>query len=308
MYQIIIIGAGPAGLSAGLRAKELNLNFLILEKGKIAQTFLSAYTNGKEVTDFPKTLEKKGNFWFEKCRVEELITRWKKIAKSLNIKENQEILKIQKEKGKFLIQTQKEKYESQSVIIAIGKQEKPRKLGIVGEDLEKVFYHLKDSQDFNQKKILVVGGGDSAIEAALSLSEKNSVTISYRKENFFRLNEENLREINKKENKIKIIFKSNLKEIKKHEVILDIDSQEKRIENDFVFIFAGSELFINFFKKIGVKTNDKSVILDENFQSSFEELYVVGDAAQKVPFLIKPAINQGFDIVNIIAKKILKNK
>lgn len=302
MYELIIIGAGPAGLSAGLRAKELNLNYLILEKGKIAQTFLDTYPHKKNVADFPKELEKKGNFWFEKCQVEELITQWREIAKSLNIKENQEVLKIQKDAEKFLIQTPNNTYQSQAVIIAIGKQEKPRKLRVKGESLKKVFYRLKNPKDFNEKNILIVGGGDSAIDTALSLSEKNKVTISYRKENFFRLNKENSKEINKKikENQIKIIFKSNLKEIKKDEVILDIGGQEKEIENDFVFIFAGSELPLNFFRKINVETNDKSVILDDNFQSNLEGLYIIGDAAQKPPFLIKPAINQGFDVVNYI--------
>ncbi|MFH1607693.1 MAG: NAD(P)/FAD-dependent oxidoreductase [archaeon] len=306
MQQLIILGAGPAGLSAGLRAKELKLNYLILEQGEIAQTFLETYPRGKDVADFPKDMKTKGNLWFERCSVENLLDKWKETANELKIKTNQEVLEIQKQEIGFTIKTSEDTYESENVIIAIGKQAKPNKLGVEGEDLKKVFYNLKDPEDFNNKNIMIVGGGDSAIDAALRLSKKNKIIISYRKPNFFRLNEDNSANINQKKQEgiIETIFNSNLKEIKEDKIILEVNNQEREIENDFVFIFAGSKPPLDFFEKTGVKIENNKVVLDENFQTSIKNLYLIGDAASKPPLLIKPAINQGYDVVERIAERI----
>ncbi len=178
LYDLIIMGAGPAGLSAGLRAKELSLDYIILEGKKTCNLFLEGYPAGKCVTDFPKNTPLKGNFWFQECGVEKIVDEWVKIAKKLNVKENEEVVSVKKESEKFLIFTNKETYEAKNVILAIGKEGKPRTLGVKGEELGKVFYKLKDPKKFNGKDILIVGGGDSAVDIALLLCEKNRVKSS----------------------------------------------------------------------------------------------------------------------------------
>jgi len=307
IYNLIIVGAGPAGLSAGLRAKDLSFDYLILEKEKICNFISENYISGKTVSVAPKNLELHGNLWFQECKVEELLKKWREIASVLNVKENEEVLNIEKRGDVFLLITKKAKYNAEKVIVAIGKESYPRKLNVEGENLkEKVFYRLKNPDEFKGKKILIVGGGDSAIDAALSLYRENYVTVSYRKEKFFRLNEENSKNIDEKMNsgKVKVIFNSNVKKITKNYVLLDISGKEEKIENDFVFIFAGNDLPIDFFRKIpGLKIEKEKVVLDENFQTTLTGLFVIGDAAGKPPFLIKPAINQGFDVVNFIYQK-----
>jgi thioredoxin reductase len=303
------VGAGPAGLSSGLRAKELNLSYLILERKKVCSTILETYTSGKLVTDFPKEHKVKGNFWFERCTTEELLEKWQEIANGLEIHENEEVLDVVKKNDEiFQIRSNKNTYKSKALVIAIGKEGKPRKIGVKGEDLsEKVFYKLKDAKDFKNRDILIVGGGDSAIDAALHLCENNEVIISYRKPAFFRLNEENLRKVEEKcqNYELEVIFNSNVMEIKDKSVILEIKSEEKEIKNDFVFIFAGSELPIEFFRKIeGVEIVDDKVVLDEHFQTSLKNLFTVGDASGRPPFLIKTAINQGYEVVEFISKNL----
>lgn len=306
IYDLIIVGCGPAGLSAGLRAKELGLNFLILERAKVCNFILENYISGKDVSCVPDNLELKGNLWFKKCKVEKLLAKWQKIAKELNVHENEEVVNIEK-KENFLVKTNKGEYISRNVIVAIGKEAKPRKLNVRGENMKNVFYKLKNPKEFKGKKIIIVGGGDSAVEAALELCKENKVSVSYRREKFFRLNEENSKKIDEaiKSKSLEVIFNSNVKEIKERSIILEISGKEKEIENDFIFIFAGNELPIEFFKKIeNLKIENDKVILDQNFQTNIKGLFVIGDASGKQPFVIKNAINQGYDVVNFISRKI----
>ncbi|MEM4347697.1 MAG: NAD(P)/FAD-dependent oxidoreductase [Candidatus Altiarchaeota archaeon] len=304
IYDVIIAGCGPAGLSAGLRAKELNLNFLILERERVCNFISENYIQGKEVSCVPDNLELKGNLWFKRCKVENLLEKWQKTARMLNIHENEEVLNVEKREN-FLVKTNKSNYYAKNVIVAIGKEAKPRKLNVKGENLKKVFYKLKNPNEFKGKKVLIVGGGDSAIEAALELCKENKVSISYRREKFFRLNEENSKKIDEaiKSKALEVIFSSNVKEIKERSITLEVFGKEKEIENDYIFIFAGSELPIEFFKRIeNLKIENDKVILDENFQTNIKGLFVIGDASGKPPFVIKNAINQGYDVVNFISK------
>lgn len=309
IYDLIIIGAGPAGLSSGLRAKELNLNYLILEKEKICNFIVENYISEKIVSDAPKDLKLEGNLWFQPCKSEELLKKWREVAQGLNIHENEEVLDIEKKEREniFLVLSNKEKYFAKNVIVAIGNENKPKKLDVKGENLwkEKVFYKLKNPKDFQDKEILVVGGGDSAVDATLALCENNNVIISYRREKFFRLIEENLKKIEEKINsgKVKVLFNSNVKEILENKILLEVSGKgEEKIKNDFVFIFIGHELPIDFFKKInGIKIENEKVVLDENFQTSVKNLFVIGNASGRPPFLIKPAINQGYKVVNFIS-------
>ena len=133
----------------------------------------------------------------------------------------------------------------------------PRKLGAPGEDKHKVFYRLIDAASYQNNHILVVGGGDSAIEASLGLSSQknNTVTLSYRKNEFSRIKERNRIHIDDfmKRKKVNVVFESEVKEILDDEVILQTTSGEMKMKNDYVFIFAGGELPGPFLKQIGVE-------------------------------------------------------
>jgi len=142
------------------------------------------------------------------------------------------------------------------VVLALGKSGSPRKLGVKGEDLPKVMYRLIEADHYVHKKILVVGGGDSAIEAAMGLGHQvgNEVTLSYRKEGFTRIKERNAQRIQEsiRKGKVKVVFNSSPVEFKEDSVVLDVNGKLEEIPNDYVWIFAGGEPPTAFLRKIGI--------------------------------------------------------
>jgi len=154
--------------------------------------------------------------------------------------------------------TTKGVYRSHAVVLAIGKGGSPRKLGVKGEDLPKVMYRLIETDHYVNKNILIVGGGDSAVEAAMGLANQvgNKVTLSYRKECFTRLKDRNEKRIEEsiRKGKLAVIFNSTPLEFTSASAILDLgDGKLQEIPNDFVWVFAGGEPPTAFLKKIGVK-------------------------------------------------------
>ncbi|HEX8766283.1 MAG TPA: TonB family protein, partial [Candidatus Acidoferrum sp.] len=147
-------------------------------------------------------------------------------------------------------------YRARNVVLALGKGGNPRKLGVPGEELPKVMYRLIEADHYVNKRILVVGGGDSAIEAAMGLGYQvgNQVTLSYRKEAFSRIKDRNAQRIEEsiRKGKVKVIYNSNPVEFKKDSVILDVNGKQQELPNDFVWIFAGGEPPTAFLKKVGV--------------------------------------------------------
>lgn len=154
-----------------------------------------------------------------------------------------------------------ETFSTQTVLLAMGRRGTPRKLNIPGEESQKVFYRLLDSEQIKNKKIIVVGGGDSAVEAALMLCNENQVTLSYRKEQFSRLKVKNKSLIDSAMNvgMLQVIFMSELVSIENETVHLKITGQAEAsiLENDLVYIFAGGELPTEFLKKTGIQMNTK---------------------------------------------------
>jgi thioredoxin reductase len=152
--------------------------------------------------------------------------------------------------------TTKSQYRARAVILALGKSGSPRKLGVPGEELPKVMYRLIEADHYVHKKILVVGGGDSAIEAAMGLAHQvgNTVTLSYRKEAFSRIKERNAQRIAEciQKKKLKVIFNSAPVEIKPNTVALEVQGARQEIPNDYVWVFAGGEPPTAFLKKVGV--------------------------------------------------------
>ena len=257
-YDLIIVGAGPAGISATLQAKKQGLKALTLEQDTLGGTVYS-FPRSKIVMTSPMDLPLFGKVKLTETKKSELLDLWEKVlhTNNLKIKENAKVESISKSGEHFKVLLQNgEEFIAKSVLLAIGRRGTPRKLNVPGEELEKVSYRLLEPENISGKDILVVGGGDSAIEAALALSDHNHVTLSYRSEAFQRIKPKNNEKIREAiaNNKIKMFFKSNVMVIGEENVSLSLpDNEMITIKNDLVYVFAGGELPTQFLQKAGIE-------------------------------------------------------
>jgi thioredoxin reductase len=265
VLDALIVGAGPAGISASLRAIEKKLNYLTVDEGEIGGT-VSKYPRQKLVMTSPVELPIYGKFKKTELSKEDLLAMWSDILKKADFKfrKGEKVEDVKRgEDGIFTVTTTKSQHRAHSVVLALGKGGIPRKLGVKGEELPKVMYRLIEADHYINKKILVVGGGDSAIEAAMGLSHQqgNKVILSYRKEAFTRLKDRNEKRIQEsmQKGKVNVIFNSIPVEFKQESVLLEINGKTEEIPNDFVWIFAGGEPPTAFLKKIGVRVGLKDM-------------------------------------------------
>lgn len=258
VYDVLIVGAGPAGISASLRAIEKKLNYITLDEGEIGGT-VAKYPRQKLVLTSPVEFPLHGKFKKTELSKEDLLEFWSKVLKraDFRFRKGEKVENVKKgDDGIFTITTPKGTYQSRSVVLAIGKGGSPRKLGVKGEDLPKVMYRLIETDHYVNKKVLVVGGGDSAVEAAMGLAHQvgNQVTLSYRQQAFSRLKERNAQRIADcmRKNKLNVVFNSKVVEFRSDSVALDAGGRVQEIPNDFAWIFAGGEPPTAFLQKIGV--------------------------------------------------------
>jgi thioredoxin reductase (NADPH) len=262
-FDVVIVGSGPAGISATLEATKRNLKFVTLEQNTLGGT-VANFPRAKVVMTSPMEIPLYGKVRLTETSKSELIEMWTDVLSKNNItiNEQEKVEKIEKQNEIFLVQTNKNHYTTKSVLLAIGRRGSPRKLNVPGEEKEKVYYRLLEPEMIHNQKILVVGGGDSAIESALLLAdENNKVTLSYRGDSFSRLKPKNHEKINNasRGGKVKIILNSEVSEILDKSVILRVkDSSDlKVLENDLVYIFAGGILPTKFLEDIGIRITKK---------------------------------------------------
>jgi thioredoxin reductase (NADPH) len=267
VFDLVIVGAGPAGISASLRAIENKMRYITLDEGEIGGT-VAKYPRQKLVMTSPVEFPMYGKFKKMELSKEELIAFWRKVLGRVdfNFQTGEKVEDIKKEEGIFTVVSSQGRYRARSVILALGRTGSPRKLGVIGEDLPKVMYRLIEADHYVNKNILVVGGGDSAIEAALGLAHQpgNRVTLSYRKENFTRIKERNAQRVAEviRKGKIEAVFNSVPAKFRESSVMLNIQGQTREIPNDFVWIFAGGEPPSAFLKKIGVQFGSREMSTD----------------------------------------------
>jgi thioredoxin reductase len=262
-YDLVIIGAGPAGISASLAAKKHNLSALTLEQDSLGGTVYT-FPRKKIVMTAPMDIPLYGKIKLYETSKTELLNLWTDVLgkNGIEITEQSKVESIVFQDKRFEIKTVNgEQYTARKVLLSIGRRGTPRKLNIPGEMSEKVAYRLLEPELIQNKKIVVVGGGDSAIETALLLTEQNQVTLSYRGEAFGRIKPGNNVKIKEAMagNQIDVRFNTNLKSIEEdHVKIIDLPSGEvTELANDLVYIFAGGELPTQFLEKIGIKITKK---------------------------------------------------
>ncbi len=258
VFDVVIIGAGPAGISATLAAKEHGLSSITLEQDSLGGTVYT-FPRSKIVMTAPMNLPLYGKAKLYNTSKDELLQLWKKIISEhdLEIIENTKvdsIVPVEDETFKITTNTGQE-YLCNQVLLSIGRRGTPRKLGVPGEDTQKVAYRLLEPEQISNKKIIVVGGGDSAIESALLLKDENEVILSYRKDKFSRLKPKNREKIEEAmaNTSIKVVYNSNLVSINENSILLKTALDELEVENDLVYIFAGGELPTSFLQKAGVE-------------------------------------------------------
>jgi NosR/NirI family transcriptional regulator, nitrous oxide reductase regulator len=265
VYDIIVVGAGAAGLNATLAAKDKGLRALLLEKNKIANT-IENFPEGKWVYAEPDQTPPKGKLWLDGARKEDLIQRWHQIVEDnqLELRTEEGLKSVEKEKdGTFSVTSEKGQYRARRVVLATGQRGNPRKLKVPGEGQERVYHRVYSPKHYHDERILVVGGGNSAAEAALTLSEQNQVTVSYRGEQFYRLFKDNDRRVNQAiaSGRIRTVFNSNVLEFGDGEATVEIASDGRKTRDkipfDHAFVLIGSEFPGQFLKSLGLKLENE---------------------------------------------------
>ena len=260
--DVVIVGAGPAGFSASLAAMEKKLRFVTLEQDTLGGT-VAHFPRGKVVMTAPMNLPIIGKVKISETRKEALMELWQDVQRKTGIKinEGERVEEIQKKDEGFVVRTTRTTYETRSVLLSIGRRGTPRKLGVAGEELTKVVYRLIDPEQYRGQHVLVVGGGDSALEAATSIADEpgSTVTLSYRAEAFSRCKEKNRRKVQEAEasGRLKVLLQSQVKEITDGQVSLTHKDQNVDIPNDAVIVCAGGILPTAFLKSIGIDVETK---------------------------------------------------
>ena len=264
-FDVVVVGAGPAGLSSALVCAGQKKRYICLEQNKFGGTIYN-FPKQKVVMSQPLEFPVIGRFKFQKNKVskEELLGLWGHVRKqaNLNIKEECRFINLQKKGDVFEIETSAGNITSQKVVLAMGVRGTPRKLGLKNEELPKVTYNLLDPDQYQQRWIAVVGGGNAAVEAAQYLCKpqlRNKVFLLVRGPTFDRCNEENQNIINDyaKKGWLTISYDSSVSEIHPDHLMVKKGEETFRLQNDFVFIFAGAIMPFSFLKSIGIMIETK---------------------------------------------------
>lgn len=258
VHDVLIVGAGPAGISASLRAIEKQLSYVTIEQDEVGGT-VAKYPRQKLVMTSPVQFPMYGKFKKMELSKEELLSFWSQVLAraDFKVRAGEKVEDISKQDNFFSVSTSKDNYRARAVVLALGRSGTPRKLGVKGEELPKVMYRLIEGDHYINKRVLVVGGGDSAVEGAMGLAQQhgNQVTLSYRGERFGRIKERNAQRVQEcmRAGKVRVLFNSNPVEFRPDAAILDFGGRLQEIPNDYVWIFAGGTPPSAFLEKIGVQ-------------------------------------------------------
>jgi len=263
-HDLVIIGAGPAGFSATLAAKLEELRSVTVEQEALGGT-VAHFPRRKLVMTQPAELPIVGKTKFREVQKEDLIEYWQGVEKetgiSINYDERVDMIAAAPGGTGYTVTTNKATYDTRAILLAIGRRGTPRQLGVPGEELPKVAYRLIDPEQYQNQHVLVVGGGDSALEAATSIAAEpgTTVTLSYRSGAFSRAKQKNREKIETmaNEGRIDVLLNSNVQEIQSESVTIANGDGSKQIRNDSVIVSAGGILPTAFLQKIGINVETK---------------------------------------------------
>lgn len=261
-YDVVIIGAGPAGISATLDAHQHKLRYVTLEQETLGGT-VAHFPRGKIVMTAPVQLPIIGQIKFTSTTKEKLISFWEEVEQrtgiSINYQERMDT--IEKTSDGFIVKTPKQSYHTKTVLLGIGRRGTPRKLNVPGEDQNKVVYRLVDAAQYRHQHVLVVGGGNSALEAAIAIAEEpdTHVTLSYRSKVFGKANPKLIDKAGmlEKNGDLQLLLNSTVQKIDQKEVLLNTEEGELRLDNDAVIVCAGGVLPTPMLKSLGVDIETK---------------------------------------------------
>jgi thioredoxin reductase (NADPH) len=259
--DLVIVGAGPAGFSASLAALSRKLRFATVEQESLGGCVFQ-YPRGKIVMTAPATLPIVGKFKMTLTSKEQLLDFWVDAQKrtGLEIRSNERVEAIERDGAAFRLRTAKGELRAASVLLAVGRRGTPRKLGVPGEESSKVVYRLVDPDQYVDRRVLVVGGGDSALEAAASLAESGAkVALSYRGDAFQRAKTRNRQRVNQSVDSgaLQLLLKSEVKAIAPDRVALVQNERGVQLPNDAVIVSAGGILPTDFLKSVGIEVETK---------------------------------------------------
>ncbi len=260
--DVVIVGAGPAGFSASLAAMSKKMRFLTIEQEALGGCVFQ-YPRAKLVMTSPAELPLVGRIKFKQTTKEELLEFWQGVERKTGLKINyrERVDNIEADGEGFVVHTTKGHYRTRSVLLSIGRRGTPRKLEVPGEELPKVVYRLIDPEQYAGQQVLVVGGGDSALEAAASVAEAGSggVVLSYRGDSFGRAKQRNRDRIGSAERggRLKVMLNSNVKQIAPTLVAIEQSGQVEEMGNDAVIVSAGGVLPTDFLRRIGIQVETK---------------------------------------------------
>jgi thioredoxin reductase (NADPH) len=268
LLDVVIVGCGPAGLSAALTAQARGLRMAVLEREEVGGT-VRHYPRKKLVMTEPLKIPGVGKVGAKEILKEDLIGIWEGAVEEAGLEVETGVTVKGVERlpdGGFRVVSDAGEHFTQRVILAIGRRGVPRKLGIPGEDLPNVAYSLREPEAYQGDRVLVVGGGDSAVEAALALSEQpgNEVRISYRRDRFSRIKPKNRDRILSAEERgqVALLWSTEVVENRKGAALLlpaspQVEEDPMALPNDHLFVFAGGELPTPFLERCGIQIDTK---------------------------------------------------
>jgi CRP-like cAMP-binding protein/thioredoxin reductase/Fe-S-cluster-containing hydrogenase component 2 len=303
-YDLAIVGSGPAGLATASHAQANGLSYVLLERTDHLSDTIFSYQARKFVMSEPVMIPARGELPFQAGSRESILAAWEQFVagRQLNVELSAEVKSMKREGSRFVLKTAAGgEYDAGKVVLAMGTQGNPRKLGCPGENLPQVLYRLVDPAEHQDQDLLVVGAGDSALEIAIALSEENRVGLVVRGPEITRANEILTKEILSRQasGRITVYFSTTVKGVFDGYVDLTVRGEVTRVPAELIFLKLGADPPRKFFESVGIRysgdARDARPILSPVHESSVPGLFLIGAASGRD--LIKLGMNQGWEVI-----------